>query len=702
MEDVSLDARVGRAFYGSFPYLTAVQQRAEQPLLKGSEVVVLSGTGSGKTAGVLAPLIQRHLLLPRKENQAAIVYIVPTKALGNDIVRRITPPLLALGLSVGLRHGDAPHSRHAHRADLIVITPESLDVLVSGGSHLLRGVRAIVIDEAHLLYNTQRGLQLAILIRRLEARNKHPIQAIGLSATISSPKHLWNFFRPHVDESDVTVISGTPGRRIEAAVRVEQTKGDVAALMDRIDQRDHFKVLVFVNSRRMADQFAAEMQRSHSFRNAVFIHHSSIAGDLREQTEKEFSVRQRAICVATTTLELGIDIGDVDLVLLYGLSGSWESFLQRIGRGNRRGDRAKVLCICPHDNSYKWLTTLAFLGTLHIARTGCGNSVPPMRLHGAVVQQVFSALRERKGGYIRLADIAKVLAPWPHLTRSTVDEIADALVANDYCVRHGFQHRIGAGHRLHELEALRLLWGNFPARSRDIPLRARGRQIGTISASNLSRLSRGHRVRFAGGVWTIDRVQTSGIDLMPTRGGSSDIEIGYLGAALGVDPILIETARQMLVNRTWKLDELATFDAEKLHPKLQGLAQTLNETDLPFVIEKGIYCYLTLAGALVNDVICRTQDLDGYEVDDLCIWSPRPVSFRQLPKEPELLVDHAAESLIKADELTIFQSMLPSSLMRRDIVESWCRNPCYAQILQRLVQSNPQRIASMKFRMFLE
>ncbi len=133
METDSLDSRIGKAFYGSFIRLTSAQAHAEQPLLEGLDAVVLSGAGSGKTAAVLAPLVQRHLLACRGSAQAAIVYVVPTKALGNDVVRRVGQPLEALGISVGLRHGDAPRAAQAHRAKVVVITPESLDVLVSAG-----------------------------------------------------------------------------------------------------------------------------------------------------------------------------------------------------------------------------------------------------------------------------------------------------------------------------------------------------------------------------------------------------------------------------------------------------------------------------------------------------------------------------------------------------------------------------------------
>ena len=580
---------------------------------------------------------------------------------------------------------------------MVIITPESLDVLVSAGPHTLKEVLAIVIDEAHLLYNTQRGLQLGILIRRLETRSGSSIQVVGLSATIASPKYLWRFFRPHVNENDLAIITGDAGRPIEAAVRTEQAGGDLSILLDRVGGREHCKVLIFVNSRRVAERLSEEMRRSSSFKDTVFIHHSSIVGDHRKQAEREFSTRARAVCVATSTLELGIDIGDVDLVVLYGLVGGWESFLQRIGRGNRRGGRAKVLCVTPYDASHKWLTTLMFLGLLRITRSGGGDPVSPMGLHGAVVQQIFSMLRERKGAYIRLADIAEIVSSWPHISRSTIDEIADALVEGDLCVRHGFQNRIGAGERLHELERLRLLWGNFPARSRDVPLRAGGREIGTVPANNLTRLIRGARFRFAGRVWTITNIKANQIDIVPARGQGSNTEIGYLGMGAGVDPTVLETARQMLIDQSWELDELPKRDSKEVETKWRELSRILAEAELPFAHDNGGYRYLTFAGSIVNEVICRWEELDTYQVDDLCIWSPRSIDFCGIPNDPEILRNHAAERLTKSGELTIFQSMLPARLLQRDLFEPWCRIPYYALVLKRLVSSKLKEIESDRF-----
>jgi hypothetical protein len=169
------------------------------------------------------------------------------------------------------------------------------------------------------------------------------------------------------------------------------------------------------------------------------------------------------------------------------------------------------------------------------------------------------------------------------------------------------------------------------------------------------------------------------------RGRARDAEIGYFGRGSGVDPAIVDSARQMLIDGSWELAELAKSDAEKLATKWQDLSRIVADAELPFAHENGGYRYLTFAGRLINDVICRREELFGYDVDELSIWSPRTIDFRCVPNDPELLGNEAVESLIEAGELTIFQSMLPTRLLHREVVEPWRRTSCYAQVLQRIV-----------------
>ena len=206
---IELSTEVGRAFYSGFSALRPAQRESVNPVVEGDDVLVLAGTGSGKTEAVLAPLVQRWLPAMRREPGCSIIYVTPTRALANDLLRRIEPSMDSLGLRVGVRHGDRNDLCRTKKPELLITTPESLDVLLTSRNEALRSVRGVVLDEVHLIYNTQRGCQLGILLRRLEGFTGTSLQVVGLSATIAAPTHIWRFFRP--------------GQRV-VAVRDEQAK----------------------------------------------------------------------------------------------------------------------------------------------------------------------------------------------------------------------------------------------------------------------------------------------------------------------------------------------------------------------------------------------------------------------------------------------------------------------------------------------
>src|SRR5689334_10478068 len=195
----SLAQPVGSAFYGAFKELRPCQREAIRPILEGHDVLLLSPTGSGKTEAVLAPLIQKYAREMRAAAGTTILYITPTRALANDLFRRLLPALEKLNISVGIRHGEQNDLARVRKPNVLITTPESLDVLMVSGERSIASARAIVLDEIHLTYNTQRGFQTATLLRRLELAAGSRHQVIGLSATVADSKDIWAFFRPGID-----------------------------------------------------------------------------------------------------------------------------------------------------------------------------------------------------------------------------------------------------------------------------------------------------------------------------------------------------------------------------------------------------------------------------------------------------------------------------------------------------------------------
>lgn len=679
-----LRSEVGSAFFDRFAELTPVQNAVIPQVLAGLDVVVISGTGTGKTEAVVAPLIQRHVDRSSADAKPSILYIVPTKALANDLRRRLSPRLARLGLGLGLRHGDETTGLSSGRCDVLVTTPESFDVLTTRTDECLAGIKAVVIDEAHLLFNTQRGMQLAILLRRLEMRTGSALQVCCASATVSDGDEVHHFFRPKAGNSGRKAIRAGTAKPIKAVIRVVDDPDDLVRVIDVIGRENDRKVLLFANSRRECDRIAEMLDRRTSFGERVYVHYSSVSAEQRRRTEAAFLEERSAVCVATSTLELGIDIGNINLVVLYGVPPTCESFLQRIGRGCRRSPETHLLCLVPWDDRRPSLTAGSFLVLLEKARAGEFGSRPAKQYYGAALQQVLSVLRERSGRFTRLADLAEVFQPWDHLSREVVDQFSDALAEQDVCQRHGFKNQICASEMFWKLESLRLLWGNFPIRSREIAIHSKGRELGEIPAANALRLSPGVVVRFAGGKWQVQRVTPTAIEVAPAHRGATAIDITYKGSAPGLDPEILEGLRQLIVDGRINRSALAEKDADPVASALASLGPILRPEAISMRIANGNRVYLTFAGSTVNRVIVEWAAAVDAAVDDFIISTPSAIDFGRLPGSVEQLSMEAVSAISDPRDRTLFQNWLPANLQRSELLGEWLQNPCFQRALARL------------------
>lgn len=370
-EIFELVAGGGRELLGGFAGLTVAQREAIPDLVAGAAVMLVARTASGKTEAVLAPLLTRAHC-ERWEGRPSILYVAPTRALVNDLQRRLEHKLSSW-CSVGRRTGEYRETN----SDLLITTPESLDSMLARGSrapqgHYLRGVRAVVLDELHLIGEGPRGTQLQGLLARLDEVVGTPVQRAALSATVPNPRQLaTRFLGPNS-----IVRTGAGGRPmrvdgVEDALLDEQPPGidPLAARFMRIsagpegyvglarrlfeirEELGQLKALVFVPSRARCDLLAAAFERAFHGRAplAIRAHHGSLDQHHREETERDLAEGDEAVAVATSTLEVGIDIGDVGLVVLDGPPGSVSSLLQRVGRANRRSETTFVVPVVRND-----------------------------------------------------------------------------------------------------------------------------------------------------------------------------------------------------------------------------------------------------------------------------------------------------------------------------------------------------------------
>jgi ATP-dependent Lhr-like helicase len=341
---------VWNAFFSRFGRLTEIQRALIPAILEGRDALACSPTATGKTEAVAAPLVERYW----SSHEWRILYVSPTRALINDLYERLHGPLEELGLRVARRTGDH-REELASNPHILLTTPESFDSLLcrgkrTNGGHVLAGVAAVVLDEIHLLDCTPRGEQVRWLLERLRRLRQfaldqswitsHTIQVVGLSATVSDPEHILRSFT-----TGGTTIQVGGSREIETVGVSCDSPAVEFALPAYLTVHSADKVLVFSDSRRRVDELAVSIRQPlEALGYAVRGHHGSLARRQREDTEEAIRSTARIVVFATSTLEIGIDIGDIDLIVLDGPPPSVAALLQRVGRGNRRTSR---MCVLP-------------------------------------------------------------------------------------------------------------------------------------------------------------------------------------------------------------------------------------------------------------------------------------------------------------------------------------------------------------------
>ncbi|HTS33220.1 MAG TPA: DEAD/DEAH box helicase [Thermoplasmata archaeon] len=421
-------------------------QRLALPLLEGgADALLLSPTGTGKTEAVLLPLLSRRLA--DSTPAVSILYVTPLRALNRDLEHRLVSLVEEVGLTAAVRHGDTTASarlaQSRHPPDLLLTTPETLQVLLVGRKlrESLRNVRTVVVDEIHELVGSDRGAQLGLTLERLDELAGRKVRRIGLSATVGNPADVARFLSP--EPRAVEVRSAVQRRLLELSARrpsesyppldpelLRDLKADapLLAALRAVEEevRAHVTTLIFVNTRPTAEGLAARLSRLAPDLS-VAVHHGSLSREMREEAERAFREGRLRALVATSSLELGIDIGSVDHVIQFGSPHQVGRLVQRVGRSGHRQDRVihgTVLALDDDD-----LEEAAVL-----ARRADEGLVEPAswrtRNRLAAAQQVIGALRaEGAVAPARLVEVLGRAAAARDLSRSDWEALFDYLVA---------------------------------------------------------------------------------------------------------------------------------------------------------------------------------------------------------------------------------------------------------------------------------
>ncbi|MFT5198259.1 MAG: ATP-dependent Lhr-like helicase [Planctomycetota bacterium] len=323
------------AFLGRFDRPTEIQVEAVPIVLDGGDVLLCAPTASGKTEAYCAPAVETLMRLRKvgEEPIPRLLLVSPTRALANDLHRRLQGAMDTLGVQLGRYTGEHKERKSGKLPEAMIVTPESLDSLLARRKHVLAGVRTVVVDEIHVLDGTSRGDQLRFLLHRLEMAAEERPQRIGASATVADPEAL---ALRYLKDPKVCVASGD--RKLKAKSFKGTTPTAMGQHLNVLAKAGLRKILIFAQSRKDVDELSLGLKGRSLFADRIFAHHGSLSKAHRERTERNYHDAPAAVAVATMTLELGIDIGSVDYVILCSPPANVASLMQRIGRGGRRRD----------------------------------------------------------------------------------------------------------------------------------------------------------------------------------------------------------------------------------------------------------------------------------------------------------------------------------------------------------------------------
>ena len=328
--------------------LRPVQEAAGEALLAGDNAVVLAPTAGGKTEAAMFPALSQ--LVDTAPDGVGVLYVAPIKALLNNQADRLGLYTEMIGLRRFVWHGDIPnHARSQflkEPAELLMTTPESLEVMLVSPrvdeNNLFADLRIVVIDEVHALAGTDRGAHLMSVLERLARVSEHDVQRVGLSATVGNPEAILSWLRGTSKRPGRVVDPPKQLGRRQMLVAYRQTLAQLSRDAATV-ARDH-KSLFFCQSRSTTEAVAEYMRRAGT---TVFVHHSAVSREERQLAEERFHHGNDACIVCTSTLELGIDVGDLDRVLQAEAPDTVSSFLQRMGRtGRRAGQVANTTFFC--------------------------------------------------------------------------------------------------------------------------------------------------------------------------------------------------------------------------------------------------------------------------------------------------------------------------------------------------------------------
>lgn len=685
----------------------------------GRSTLLIAPTGAGKTLAGFLPTLVELSALPfgparqKQQTQSApslhTLYISPLKALAIDIARNLERPAAEMGLRIRIetRTGDTPASKRLrqrrHPPDILLTTPEQLALLLASpdAPFLFASLRRIVLDELHALVTSKRGDLLSLGLARL-LRLAPRATSVGLSATVAEPLELCRFLLPQpasgiayadlvvAEEGAAPVVSmlDAPGELPWAGHLARHALPEIYGLIKR-----HRTTLVFVNTRMQAEMLFQELWRLNEDGLAIALHHGSLDVAQRRKVEDAMAAGRLRAVVCTSSLDLGVDWGDVDLVVNVGAPKGASRITQRIGRANHRLDEPSRAVLVPA-NRFEVLECRAAIEAI----AERAQDTPPLRTGGldVLAQHVLGTACGQPFESDRLYDEVRTAAPYAGLARADFDAVLDFVATGGYALksyerfakikqtkdglwrishpRVAQRYRLNVGTIVEEtMLKVRLVRARGGRQGPSGPIARGGRALGQVEEYFAEGLAPGDTFVFAGEILRYEALVED--EVYVSRTSASDPKIpSYEGGKFPLSTYLAERVRALLAEPAlWRAlpDQVREWlDMQAVRSRMPGRHDLLVET-FPRAAKHFLVCY-PFEGRLAHQTLgmLLTRRLErlrchplGFVANEyaLAVWGLGDLGLRIARGELSLSSLFAEDML--GDDLEAW--LAESSLMKR-------------------------------------
>lgn len=637
--------------------LRQTQLEAIAPIHEGSHCLLLAPTAGGKTEAAVIPVLSRMLI--EDWPGTSVMYICPIKALLNNLEHRLTHYAGLVGRRVEVWHGDISQARKKRALrdapDILLTTPESLEAMLISvrvdRPVWFGNLRAVVVDELHAFAADDRGWHMRSVLNRLDQYLDRPLQRIGLSATVSNPIELLAWLAP----SGRRTVVGSASVSTEADVTIDHVASleNAATVISRLHRGE--KRLVFCDSRSVAEQLSS-LLRSKDIR--TFVSHASLSVAERKHAEAAFSEEKDCVIVATSTLELGIDVGDLDRVIQIDAPATVSSFLQRMGRtGRRRG--AVRNCLFLTTNNDAFLLSLGI--TQKWSEAWVEAAVPPEEPWNIVAQQALVSVLEH--GEITGVELLRLLGgSFPELSQSDVTSVLQSLQEKLFLIHADGVFTIGPEtERVYARGHYRDLLASFSG-SMLLTGRHGTAEVGYIDPAVLTGDQNDRRLLLAGRSWRVTDVDWSKriVWLEAAKDGG---KARWMGGARSLGRDVCQAIRWVLANQAPANVTLSRRAKDALFQLKEELPVAMDGHFL--VTESGTKSdrLWSFAGTVQNRTWAQMGASGGKKLkfDALGIDAPASI-IHEATQKPLVLTDADVSAFIESIK---FANCLPATLLKK-------------------------------------